>query len=386
MKRFKSGMTLIELLVAIAIIGVLVGLLLPATRSSREAARRMSCSNNLKQVGVGLHNYHSAFGSLPQQMGGTFHPRFNQGGTFPPGNNRYRLGFLVPLLPYVEQQALWERVSAGEGYAPMGPAPWTEAFGPWNTNVPVFRCPSDPGQGNPSLGRTNYAACLGDAVDALETGPIKWNSIERRWMSDLTDRVAVSGRGMFVPRMTLCFADASDGLSNTIMLGEIASDLQDRDVRTAASRQHDAEQLAGFPLLCRSQIDPQRPQFWLDQGEGIDLGDEDEQRGFRWADGAALYSSMNTILAPNSESCLSGDDSAIGVLSASSRHQGGAHVLMGDGAVIFITDSIQSGDGALGTVFAGGQGAQAAGSPSPYGLWGALGTRNQHEAIEEQLR
>jgi len=90
----------------------------------------------------------------------------------------------------------------------------------------------------------------------------------------------------------------------------------------------------------------------------------------------------NTILSPNREVCLAGGDSGIGMLPPSSRHQGGVHVLMGDGAVRFITDSIEAGDSASGTVIVGGTGVREPGAVSPYGLWGALGTRGGVEEID----
>ena len=106
----RAAFTLVELLVVIAIIGILVGLLLPAVQAAREAARRMSCSNNFRQIGLGLHNYHSAYKQLPTQLGGT--------GNDLQGADRYFLGsdrtnnqslsFIVGLTPFIEQQALWE--------------------------------------------------------------------------------------------------------------------------------------------------------------------------------------------------------------------------------------------------------------------------------------
>ena len=160
----RKGFTLVELLVVIAIIGVLVGLLLPAVQAAREAARRMSCSNNFKQIGLGIHNYHAAYDQIPQHMTGT-----NLG-----SGNRLFLSFHVGVLPFVEQQALWEMISNGRDanttLPPMGNTPWNTNFDPWVTDIPTIRCPSDPGIGLPALGRSNYAACLGDNARLSNSG------------------------------------------------------------------------------------------------------------------------------------------------------------------------------------------------------------------------
>jgi prepilin-type N-terminal cleavage/methylation domain-containing protein/prepilin-type processing-associated H-X9-DG protein len=395
----SAAFTLVELLVVIAIIGVLVGLLLPATRGAKEAARRMSCSNNFKQIGLGLHNYHAAYDQLPMHMGGTYDPNSDSGGTAVPGNNRYRLSYLVGLLPFVEQQAMWEQISNGRNhkqreavFAPMGPAPWTRQFDAWQTELPGYRCPSDPGVGLPSHGRTNFVACLGDATHWLNTGAMRWHDESSAWVDDRKNQIAASGRGLFVPRQVMCFRDVLDGLSNTIMAGEVCTDLGDQDKRTSGSLLNDWSRIHDIPKLCRDQVSADRPQFWSSDRQNNNigvppksLGSKNQRRGYRWADGAALYTGMNTILPPNSEVCLAGGDSGIGIVPPSSRHQGGVHVLMGDGAVKFITDSIEAGNLDSGTVMLGGTEQREPGAISPYGLWGALGTRASKEELDAEL-
>ncbi len=165
-KSRQPGFTLVELLVVIAIIGILVGLLLPAVQAAREAARRMQCQNNLKQLGLALHNYHDAYKKFVYRSGGTG-PRPNGSGLN--DSNRARRSGFISMLPFLEQGNMWNAIKAGDAtHAPEGPRAWS-GWGPWNTSPGYMRCPSDSGYSNAR--RTNsYAFCTGDMVEGLMNG------------------------------------------------------------------------------------------------------------------------------------------------------------------------------------------------------------------------
>jgi len=394
----KQGFTLVELLVVIAIIGVMVGLLLPAVQAAREAARRMSCGNNFKQIGLGIHNYHAAYNQLPTHGTGT-QPGSAIGGTayFNPSSfgNRFRLSMLVPILPFIEQQALWEQISSpsttrtdGAVQSPpwpsMGPTPDQIQYIPWTTEVSSYRCPSDPGFGLPALGRTNYACCQGDSSWEVYFGP--WNSLRTVKNNGVDARAA--HRGFFKPLDKSTFADCLDGLSNTIAMGEIITDLGDNNIRGQVTESSANVSAPGIslpnirnnPSVCLPLIDPLRPRFWAPQFFMISRAIFG--RGFRWADQGPLFSGCMTILPPNREVC--GPFNTLGttpIATMSSQHQGGCHVLMGDGAVKFITDSIEAGNSRAASIWLN----NTPGAPSPYGLWGALGTRANKETISSDF-
>lgn len=389
--RFRRGFTLVELLVVIAIIGILVGLLLPAVQSAREAARRMSCSNNFRQIGLAIHNYHSAHRRLPPQMTGTM-VRGNPSST---DHNFMNLSIFVPLLPFMEQPALWDKIKYPNTelvgtetqrtppWPAMGPATWREDYRPWQVEIPTLRCPSDPGANVPSFGRTNYAACLGDSVVAMDCGPISIDTTTGAFLqtSSMARESRASCRGFFVPHKPQRFRDVLDGLSNTIALGEIRTDLGDRDSRTLASLNNTIANIRDNPSFCfdSQQINPERPTVWGSTSVSSDING----RGYRWASGSAIFSGCNTVLPPNRELCFSSNSSSPGVASTSSLHNGGAFVLLGDGSVQFVSDSIDAGDSRAPNVRAGGLGATSPGVHSPYGVWGALGTRSSREKIED---
>ncbi|GAA4451252.1 DUF1559 domain-containing protein [Novipirellula rosea] len=407
--RLSQGFTLVELLVVIAIIGVLVGLLLPAVQAAREAARRMSCSNNVKQLGLGLHNYHSAYNQMPIHGVGTDDGNDNNQNWWTEYNthNHWRLSALVGMTPFVEQQALWEKISnpssertdknngAAIGtttnpWPAMGPTPQDIQYTPWATELPTLRCPSDPGTGLPALGRTNYASCMGDSHWRAQHGDFDPDvgPTDSGWAQE--SRAA--NRGMFVRHKSMKFRDVLDGLSNTIAMMEIATDLGDRDARTFAKKHANGQSaqtaIRDNPSICieAGMIDPERPQFWL-PGAPTEFESISKGRGYRWADSQNMHTMSFTILPPNSPVCIPHDSNGPSLTTGSSRHQGGIHVLMGDGAVKFVTDSIEAGNQRNPVVHNGGTVANknVAGAQSPFGLWGALGTRASKETINAEF-
>jgi len=413
--RKKAGFTLVELLVVIAIIGVMVGLLLPAVQAAREAARRMSCGNNFKQLGLGIHNYHAAYNNLPIHGIGTgLQIGLPNLGLHSDATSALHLSFLVGLTPFIEQQALWEQISGPlvnttvpliglPIWNPMGPRPSAGRYEyrPWVTEISTLRCPSDPGSGLPAMGRTNYAACVGDTASETWRGNANWNTgAFAPANAGQANAVARFGRGVFVVRKRQGFRDVLDGTANTVMCGEIATDLGDADVRTQASYSNPSRPgtlltIAPGLNFCRTngQMQVNDPRRWnlavlLPAHQPTDDAgapypnnvQEGLRRGFSWAANANLHTAFTTSLAPNSELCLNNwNEWTEGNWSTSSRHQGGAHVLMTDGAVKFITDSIEAGNSQflLGTLLSG--------QSSPFGLWGSLGTRGNKETINGEF-
>jgi prepilin-type processing-associated H-X9-DG protein len=275
-------------------------------------------------------------------------------------------------------------------WPPMGPTPEEVQYIPWTTDIPTYRCPSDPGFGLPSLGRTNYTACLGDSSWQLHYG--SWDDNRTMITQGRSEQARAAHRGFFIPIQDSKFRDVLDGLANTIAMGEIVTDLGDNNIRGQVTENGANVSAPGVslpnirnnPSVCQPLVDAQRPRFWNPTYKMISralFG-----RGYRWADQGALFTGSLTILPPNREIC--GPFNTLGTTlnaTMSSQHQGGAHVLMGDGAVKFITDSIEAGNSRAPAVWLNGTGPASPGSQSPYGLWGALGTRASSEVISQSF-
>src|SRR3989304_6126583 len=135
----KFGFTLVELLVVIAIIGILIALLLPAVQAAREAARRSQCTNNLKQIGLALHNYHSAANCFPFRQGGSGFHLAPSWGTDGAANNQGRLSGMGLLLPYMEQTALFQQITSRTTIGTRTSYSW--GWEPWSGTNNGVACP-----------------------------------------------------------------------------------------------------------------------------------------------------------------------------------------------------------------------------------------------------
>jgi prepilin-type N-terminal cleavage/methylation domain-containing protein/prepilin-type processing-associated H-X9-DG protein len=352
----KNGFTLIELLVVIAIIAVLISLLLPAVQSAREAARRAQCTNNLKQIGLAIHNYHSTNDALPPS--GSSH--------YVNGNVRGPWSAKSRILPYMEQQALFNSINFA-----LDPE-WSNGYGvdcgSWEcsnvtvkaTRIDAYLCPSDLRKGN----RNNRSSVVNvvSNPDVAQTTNYNENIGGNRWfyggqpngIAYYHGSTADSGNNYLESqtRQTLSFASISDGLSMTAFWSEYVKgdgqgpgDSSDGlgmvyffNAPYTTNTTGVASAVAGELLnskLCDASTGKNfswRGERWVTQ---------DEFRG-------GFYSHTSP---PNRKSCsysggVGGADSNIAsfvfeaISTSSSSHPGGVNVLFGDGSVRFVKNSV----------------------------------------------
>lgn len=356
-RPFRRAFTLIELLVVIAIIAILVALLLPAVQAAREAARRSQCKNNLKQIGLALHNYHSTYGVFcPGVVNSGLHhaPDVSQGGMHSTALNH--TGW-VYLLPYVDQEPLYNKIDlnlATNGYANT----ITNVVGGWpNANsphvqekVPVYMCPSDEADKGLTIrtdtnnyisrhARSNYLFSAGGHGVGWPND--RYWSIFHQATSNLPNGMTgIPYRGMFGFNGAARIADITDGTSNTIAVGE--SIVRASAARDVHGRSHDAytpmwgghRRHGTFIVNHPNNVSPRHInnlRYHINGPVHVPVPDADPYGGQ-----PGYY------------------DKRVHVNVAGSMHPGGAHFAMGDGAVRFINDSIDHSSYAILTRIASG--------------------------------
>jgi len=345
------GFTHIELLVVVAIIGILAGLTIPAVQAAREAARRAQCANNLKQIGLALHAYESAIGSLPPGRALSYDRRY--AGSNPPCSSPLvEKSFLMHILPQLEQAALYNAINHD-----------LTIFGHENrtvrmTTVSTFACPSDPDAGQV---RPGYSLTLDSLGLASESQPfqVARGSYVGIYGSFFVNAIPRPANGCVVPPAIRAQVDGSfhddspvrlssytDGLSNTAFVAERAL----------------------FPL--RGVEDPRGPASdrsgWTISGN--------------WGDTLAT-----AFFPPNMHRKVPSDSDAHQVFAASSMHPGGLNLGMADGSVRFVKETISTWPIEPGTGYPRGAATNVDGAwinlPTG-GVWQALATRHGGELID----
>lgn len=367
--RVRQGFTLIELLVVIAIIAVLISLLLPAVQSAREAARRAQCVNNLKQLGLAVHNYHSTYNVLPAQcmwMGATFGSQ--TGG----GSWGWNASWPVCLLPNIEQGPLYNAYN--QGWAPDQPQNSTVSY----NALAVLLCPSDNQRTRPNVpwAPMNYSGNTGGP------GVVRiWNGmIETPFTCSTTNQIPINGWGVgtcwWGADSNLAFfgfEGVTDGTSNTALfseklLGAAAGDAVNPTVGSANARRGIYLNPPGMSVAYNSGNAALAIQSVAacNALPGGTQGNTSWLSGFSWTLGYPWHTVVNRYThynTPNKLTCLMSSDTGglwggmDGIVTVSSQHPGGVNVCFGDGSVRFVKDSVN------------------------LQTWWAIGTRNAGEVV-----
>jgi prepilin-type N-terminal cleavage/methylation domain-containing protein/prepilin-type processing-associated H-X9-DG protein len=323
--RKRPGFTLIELLVVIAIIAVLIGLLVPAVQKVRESANRAQCQNNLKQLGLAMHNYHGVYKRFPPAFKGDV-PQAYTG--FPA--YFFSWSALAYLNPYLEQTNIYNRMDLSQPIyvPPTYNISLANQFAVQQV-VPLFLCPSDQmmpvssAYGVTNMGPTNYAVNVGTGTT---NGGAPYGS---PWNSD----------GMFRAKIGTRIAEIRDGTSNTAMMSESLLGAGPENVMGA---------IPGDPQLVYAYVQIGMPVNDANCA-GASTWNNANRRGFMWATGEMRCASYNHYLTPNSTTpdCVTNDltpgegiYTAVGFRGARSWHDGGVNVVLGDGSVRFISQAI----------------------------------------------
>jgi prepilin-type N-terminal cleavage/methylation domain-containing protein/prepilin-type processing-associated H-X9-DG protein len=337
----RRAFTLIELLVVIAIIAVLIALLLPAVQAAREAARRAQCVNNLKQIGLALHNYHQTHNVFPM---GCSSGMWDAVGDY---NVKQNFGPLALMLPFLEKTQNYNALNFNWGcedsttvlcYAINSTGQITQ--------MNTFLCPSDPSAWQPDHNNTtnnnSYYACVGTTMT--------WGLIGNQapWTNLSVPSLNMPSTGMFTWQASYGIADCIDGTSNTIAFSEACVGNQNELPKSRlVGLQSVAIPLSSMLYDCQSNPAVTQSVIQLCNAayNAGSTGTVDLQRGENWAHGSMAMNMFNTITPPNAYNdtwshCGLNASSRAVISNTDSYHPGGVNTLMTDGSVKFMKDTI----------------------------------------------
>jgi prepilin-type N-terminal cleavage/methylation domain-containing protein/prepilin-type processing-associated H-X9-DG protein len=369
--RSDRGFTLVELLVVIAIIGVLVGLLLPAVQAARESARRSSCGNKIKQLGLAMHTYHDGNRSLPYGWGGPASSQFQQNHTVTFGVSSGGFSGFVPLLPFIEENAMYDTIMASGKRPDLHSSVGHPIFG---RELSGLRCASD--GATPKLatepGRTNYLLSAADKLVQIgcEEGAVC------SYTNGATSPTGVS-RALFGVNSKVQFKSVTDGLSKTLALGEFALVNLSTDASGTRRVVNDRWGVANTTSSNANRSARECAKLFInDQYTAGTNAASLVPPGMNAYAGRTAF--FNTFMRPNGAVCTFGNSGGSGdwhsqTVPPRSKHPGGVHVGFADGAVVFLSETIDN--GTADTLALQGTSGPPAG-PSQAGVWGALGSRN----------
>ncbi|MDR2438193.1 MAG: DUF1559 domain-containing protein [Planctomycetaceae bacterium] len=354
----RKAFTLVELLVVVAIIGALIALLLPAVQAAREAARRSQCTNNLKQLALGVHNFHDVRNKIPPN------------GTTNPG----AWAWTVQILPFIEMPSAYDEI-VSQNYTS------NSTNGPFGQLFSVFVCPSDPRSEDNrvanSRGPGNYNCSVGDCWTDWENGP--------------------GTRGPFCHESKAVHGleSLTDGTSNTLIIAEVcqASNLNQNsgvkgDIRGSIASVKAAKSDTPSTLTGKVCFDTKLPNGFVG-GTSTGVVDVDcNSVGTRWGDAWDVYNTFSAVLPPNAPACstqgpasgsLSYWSERTALVTMSSHHPGGANAALGDGSVRFLSETISCETPGTSGLSSSADPTELQGA-SPFGIIGALGSMDGGES------
>ena len=308
----SRGFTLIELLVVIAIIAILIALLLPAVQQAREAARRSTCKNNMKQIGLALHNYHDTHGTFPPGRIQQPETDFNDPGTSTANNDNIgNWSWGVYILPFMDQASLYNVLEVGSGKSLAEVLNSASVRTEVERNaLPTFRCPSDVGDDQVDDVRQVKAR------DNTTVKPPRSNYVAANATDQL--RSGTGAPGCFHRDSRIRIRDIKDGTTNTILAAERASKIT-----------NSLQGTAGQPAKVRCSA------AGLIGARGY--GDNDSWKGNATVMFATVFGINDTTLGNDTSNGTDNQQCRRGI---SSLHEGGAHVVLADGSVRFISENI----------------------------------------------